>query len=234
MRLRHSGYGRRPWPHSVVAFSHANGMCILSLTPCGLWTMSTIWEAYANEYFIEFNWSRCEMLFFLETTTTRKYVSSCLVNNAVVPVKEYIINLGRKISCDVSERHMYIVIAKFYKQYSLFPLTHWGRVTHTRVSKIISIGSDNALAPGRRQAIIWTNAGILLSGPLGMNFCEILIEINTFSFKKMHLNISSVKRWSFWPWGCELRFDNIASLVIWKVSCLELIVARFMVLHYAI
>ena len=29
------------------------------------------------------------------------------------------------------------------------------------------IGSDNGLSPGRRQAIIWTNAGILLIGSLG-------------------------------------------------------------------
>ena len=32
---------------------------------------------------------------------------------------------------------------------------------------------------GRRQAIIWTNA-ILLIGPLETNFTEILIEIHTF------------------------------------------------------
>ena len=35
---------------------------------------------------------------------------------------------------------------------------------------------------GRRQAIIWTNAGIL-----GTNFSKILSEIYTFSFKTMHL-----------------------------------------------
>ena len=29
------------------------------------------------------------------------------------------------------------------------------------------IDSDNGLSPGRRQAIIWTNAGILLIEPLG-------------------------------------------------------------------
>ena len=34
------------------------------------------------------------------------------------------------------------------------------------------IGSDNGLSPGRRQAIIWTNAR-----PLGTKFNEILIEI---------------------------------------------------------
>ena len=55
------------------------------------------------------------------------------------------------------------------------------------------IGSDNGLLPGRRQAIIWTNAGILLTGPLGINFSEISIKINTFSFKKMHLKMLSVK-----------------------------------------
>ena len=36
-------------------------------------------------------------------------------------------------------------------------LTHWDRVTHICVSKINTIGSDNGLSPGRRQAIIWTN-----------------------------------------------------------------------------
>ena len=72
-------------------------------------------------------------------------------------------------------------------------LTHWGRVTHICVSKQTIIGSDNGLSPGRRQAIIWTNAGILLIGPLGINFSEILIEILTFSFKKMCLKVPSAK-----------------------------------------
>ena len=57
----------------------------------------------------------------------------------------------------------------------------------------VIIGSDNGLSPVRRQAIIWTNAWILLIGPLGTNFSEILIEIQTFSFKKMHLKMSSAK-----------------------------------------
>ena len=54
------------------------------------------------------------------------------------------------------------------------------RVTHICVSKLTSIGSDSSLSPGRRQAIIWTSAGILLIGPLGTNLSEILIEIHTF------------------------------------------------------
>ena len=44
-------------------------------------------------------------------------------------------------------------------------LTHWGLVTQTCVGKLNIIGSDNDLSPGRRQAIIWTNTGILLIGP---------------------------------------------------------------------
>ena len=70
-------------------------------------------------------------------------------------------------------------------------LTHWGRVTHICVSNLTIIGPDNGLSPGRRQAIIWTSAGILLIGPLGTNFSEILIAILTFSVKKMHLKMSS-------------------------------------------
>ena len=72
-------------------------------------------------------------------------------------------------------------------------LTHWGRVTHICVGNLTIIGSGNGLSPGRRQAIIWTNAEILSIGPLGTNFSEISIEINTFSFKKMRLKVSSAK-----------------------------------------
>ena len=72
-------------------------------------------------------------------------------------------------------------------------LTHWGRVTHICVSKLTIIASDNCLSPERRQAIIWTNAGILLVGHLGTNFSEILIEIVTISFEKMRLKVSSAK-----------------------------------------
>ena len=72
-------------------------------------------------------------------------------------------------------------------------LTHWGRVTHICVSKLTIIASDNGLSPGRRQAINWSNDGILLIWLLGTNLSEILIEIHSFSFKKMHLKMSSGK-----------------------------------------
>ena len=72
-------------------------------------------------------------------------------------------------------------------------LTHWGLVTHICVSKLTIIGSDNGLSPGRRQAIIWNNAGLLLIEPIGTNFSEITIGIQRFSFNEMHLNMSSAK-----------------------------------------
>ena len=72
-------------------------------------------------------------------------------------------------------------------------LTHGGRVMHICVSKLTTIGSDNGLSPGRHQAIIRTNTGILLFGTLGTNFSEILSEIYTFSFNKMHWKMLSGK-----------------------------------------
>ena len=57
---------------------------------------------------------------------------------------------------------------------------------HICVSKLTIIGSDNGLSPGPRQAIIWTNDGILLIWNFGTNFNEILSEINIFSFNKMY------------------------------------------------
>ena len=101
---------------------------------------------------------------------------------------------------DLSKRSIsQIVVSLCYQNncdvLAYFFLTHWGRVTHICVVKLTIIGSDNGLSPKRRQAIIWTNSGILLIGPLGTNFSEILIGIQIFSFKKMYLKMSSAK-WS--------------------------------------
>ena len=87
----------------------------------------------------------------------------------------------------LNERHLIILVT----------LTHWGRATHICVSDLTSIGSDNGLSPGRRQAIIRTNAGILLIRPLGTNISEFSFEILMFSFKKMRLKVSSAKRRPF-------------------------------------
>ena len=58
---------------------------------------------------------------------------------------------------------------------------------------LTTIGADNGVSHAQHQAIIWTNAWVLLIGLKGINFSEILIEIYSFSFKKMHLETSSGK-----------------------------------------
>ena len=66
-------------------------------------------------------------------------------------------------------------------------LTHWGRVMHICVRRLTIIGSDKGLLSGWCQAIIRTNAGILLIRPLKNKFqwnlnhnsC-IFIEENAF------------------------------------------------------
>ena len=75
----------------------------------------------------------------------------------------------------------------------LFHNVNGSLVKHICVGNLTIIGLDNGLSPGRRQAIIWTNDRILLIGPLGTNFSEILIGIQTFSFTKLHLKTSSAK-----------------------------------------
>ena len=78
------------------------------------------------------------------------------------------------------------------------------------VSKLTIICSDNGLSPGRRQAIIWTNAWILLIEPLGTNFSEILIGIQILSFKKMRLKMTSGK-WR--PFCLGLNVLNTVKIV---------------------
>ena len=73
------------------------------------------------------------------------------------------------------------------------PSAHWGRMTRICVSNLIILGSDNGVSHDQRKAIIWTNAGILLIGPLGTNFSEILIEIHRFSFTKIRLKMLAAK-----------------------------------------
>ena len=91
-------------------------------------------------------------------------------------------------------------------------------MTHICVGKLTIIDSDNGLLPGRRQAFIWTNAGILLIRTLGTNFSEILSEIQSFSFKKMHLKMSSAK-WRLFCLGLNVlnwyRSVNVLAFYTW-------------------
>ena len=81
-----------------------------------------------------------------------------------------------------------------------------GRVTHICVDKLTIIRSDNGLSPHMRQAIIGTNARILLIGHVGTNFSEISTEILTFSLKKMCVKASSAK-WRPFCRGLNVLID---------------------------
>ena len=61
------------------------------------------------------------------------------------------------------------------------------------------------------------NAGLMPIEPLGTNFSEIWIEIQNFSFMKMHLEILSGKWQPFCPGGDELTINIIGSYVM--VTC---------------
>ena len=94
--------------------------------------------------------------------------------------------------------------------------TGWGRVTHICVSKLTIIGSDNGFSLDRRQAITWTNAGILLTGPLGTNLSEIWSKILTF--KKMRLKVYSAK-WRPFCLGLNLLIPvGAAGSSCWFIS----------------
>ena len=95
-------------------------------------------------------------------------------------------------------------------------------MTHICVDELAIIYSDNGLSPGRGQAIIWTSAALLLIRPLGTNFNEILIGFQAFSFKKMHLKMSSAK-WRPFCLGLNVstlqpKNDQITMLYPWYLS----------------
>ena len=66
-------------------------------------------------------------------------------------------------------------------------------MTHICVSTLITNGSDNGLSPGRHQARICTNSGSNVNRTLRNKLQWNFDRIHTFSFKKMHLKMSSGK-----------------------------------------
>ena len=88
-------------------------------------------------------------------------------------------------------------------------------MTHMIVSKLTIIGSDNGLAPGRHQAIIWTNDGILLIWPLRTNSSEISIEIHIFTEENGFENVIYEKSPILsWPQCVELHKLVINLIII--------------------
>ena len=95
-------------------------------------------------------------------------------------------------------------------------LTHWGRLTHIWVGNLTIVGSNNGLSPGRREAIIWTNAGTLLIRSLEINLSEILIEIPTFLFTKMHVKMSG-RKWRSFCFGLNVLITSCDTLFSEKI-----------------
>ena len=98
-------------------------------------------------------------------------ISWCIFNNVFVFVNE-----SKAFQFNSSEYHVLILISKCL----------WK-------CNVINIFHATIQSPGRRRAIIWTNAGILLIWTWETNFSEILSESHTIAFRKMHLKMSSAK-----------------------------------------
>ena len=175
-------------PKAVVAIKHSTSSCLT------IWCHSKEWWDLANKYSIN--------------------IAQLLINNTSPFGSEHVFLVLHFVVC----KPMKITLSQSWERQSPYNvanitilrtdvnanissplppnnsgLTHWGRVTHIYVGELTIIVSDNGLSPGRRQAIVSTNDGILLIGPYGTNFNEILIEILIFSFTKMSLKVSSAK-----------------------------------------
>ena len=95
--------------------------------------------------------------------------------------------------------------------------TPWGWVTHICIGKLTIIGSDNGLSHGRLPSHYlkqYWNIYLyiyILNGLLGRYLSEILIGVQMFSFKEMHLKMSSVK-WHPFCLGLNMLTANRCSL----------------------
>ena len=104
--------------------------------------------------------------------------------------------------------HLLRVAASRGSYYRYVGITQWTTSTNGfRYND--TIGSDNSFWP----AIIWTNTGILLIGPILTNFCEILSKIHTFLFMKINLKKSSAK-WRPFCLGLDV-------LMFWALSIMH-------------
>ena len=99
-------------------------------------------------------------------------------------------------------------------------LTHWGQVMHIFVGNLTIISWDNGLSPGQHQAIISTNTGLSMIGPLGTNLSEIWIDISIVSFKKMCFKMSG--KWQQFFIGLNVLYLQEIRTVKHTVLCVLL------------
>ena len=166
---------------------------------CDLW--NPIWEVththcctviYGTRY--EKSQTRLTPLWYVESDTRshRHALLNCDMWNPVREVRDtHCCTVICGIRYEKSQTRLKILLVTVTSNSKINCLIHWGRVMQICVSKLTIIASDNGLAPGSCQAIIWTNDGMLLVGLLWRNFNKISIEIHTFSLKKIHLKMSS-------------------------------------------
>ena len=93
----------------------------------------------------------------------------------------------------------------------LHVVTLLGRVTHTCLSDLNIIGSDNVLSPGRHRDIVWTNAGILLIRPL-------------FSLKNAFEKVACKLAFISYRSQCVKKtlYGNIDGNWTWLILCLQM------------
>ena len=108
--------------------------------------------------------------------------------------------MGNQMNCRLNVDQFNIM--KYRAKFQF--LTHWGRVMHICVSKLIIFCSDNGLAPGRRQAIHRNQYIFIQENAFENVFCEmaaILSQLQCVNeFRK--LKAGSVR------WILNLRFDG--------------------------
>ena len=184
-----------------------------------LQTIFSHWFSWAKMilFWAKFHWS-----FVLKGPIENKALLTQVIAWRQTSIKhylnQYIWPLGELIflTMDYCKRNLTPVL--IHMSYVSFTLTHWGQATHICLSKLTIMGSYNGLSPGRHQATVWTNAGILLIWTLGTNVSEIWREIHMFSFTKMHFKMSSEK-WQPFCLGLNvLIHQNVVTLLVVRLE----------------
>ena len=127
------------------------------------------------------------------------FVRNCTHDSKTIFIKTTFLFLSIVFHCSKRSQSYWWLMAKRPKisvldmSLKMDKLNNWGWVTHICISKLAIIGSANGFSSCQFHAIIWTKSRILLTRILGTNIREILSKIHTFSFKKMHFNMSSEK-----------------------------------------
>ena len=132
------------------------------------------------------------------------------------------LNMVIKTGWKINQYHFITSVVAVILPWSvgLSHLSHWGRMTHICVSKLTIIGSDNGLSPGRWQAIIWTNAGILFIGHLGKKFSETRMKMSSAKWRPFCLGLNVLKMMKFyWRIYASLCLNQLTNLPFMLYIC---------------